>query len=178
MTISGSRFSGATVVDLGSTPAPTGWFVRNPGTIEAIAPPFAGTSSVVVTVTTPAGTGSTTATATVVNVAVTASAGTTPVDPAARYYHEANPPTVTSVSAANGPAGTVVTIKGTHFLESTQGVMTVDFGSVPATVTLQKSASQIKVIAPDGSGTVDVTVSDSNGTSNINEPADLFTYTP
>ena len=219
VTITGGHFDGASAVDFGSSPSQTGWFVKNSGTIEAIAPPFAGTSTVVVTVTTPSGVSSATATPTdvynyvtgptiqnvgpgngpiqggtivtiagtgftgvtgvtfngvaaaytfdsdseitatspstssagVVNVAVTAAGLTTPVDPAARSFYQANPPTVASVSPAVGPVGTVVTIKGSHFLKPTIGLMTVMFGSTPGTSVIVKGGS-IKVVAPDGRG--------------------------
>ncbi|MGO8870282.1 MAG: IPT/TIG domain-containing protein [Acidimicrobiales bacterium] len=246
VTISGSRFDGASAVDFGTNPAPTGWFVKNSDTIEAIAPAFTGTSTVVVTVTTPNGTSSTTQTSTnvfnyvtgptiqnvapgagpleggtivtiagtsfsgvtgvtfngvaaaytvdspteitattpvsesagSVPVAVITSGGTTPVDPAAEFFYTNNPPAVISLSPTSGSQGTKVTIKGSHFLKNPVGATTVYFGSTPGTSVTVKGSSTITVDAPAGSGTVDVTVSDPNGTSSINEPADLFTYTP
>jgi IPT/TIG domain len=59
VTITGTGFSGATVVDFGTTPA-TDIVVVNNGTITAVSPPGAGVADV--SVTTPAGTSATTPT--------------------------------------------------------------------------------------------------------------------
>jgi hypothetical protein len=83
-------------------------------------------------------------------------------------------PVVTSVLPKSGPAGggTSVTISGSGFT----GASTVDFGTTPASFTV-KSSSTIKAIAPAGSGTVDVTVTTPEGTSE-GAPANAFTYIP
>ena len=72
-------------------------------------------------------------------------------------------PVVSSISPTSGPTsgGTTVTIKGNNF----SGNATVYFGSKnPATV-LTVSTKSITAISPAGSGTVDVTVTTSGGTS-------------
>ncbi|WP_201297900.1 IPT/TIG domain-containing protein [Nocardia sp. CY41] len=73
-------------------------------------------------------------------------------------------PTITSITPTSGPTtgGTSVTITGTGFT----GPLTVRFGSTATTFTID-SAIQLTAIAPAGSaGPVQVTVSDSSGTSN------------
>ncbi len=81
-------------------------------------------------------------------------------------------PTITSVSPISGPStgGTSVAIVGTEF----NGVTSVNFGSNPAAFTVNTSSS-ITAISPANNGTVDVTVSNSKGTSATNA-ADQFTY--
>ena len=84
-------------------------------------------------------------------------------------------PVVSSISPTSGPTsgGTTVTIKGNNF----SGNATVYFGSKnPATV-LTVSTKSITAISPAGSGTVDVTVNTSGGTSTTSS-ADKFTYVP
>ncbi|WP_204249172.1 IPT/TIG domain-containing protein, partial [Nocardia arizonensis] len=72
-------------------------------------------------------------------------------------------PTITSLSPTAGPAagGNSVTINGTGFT----GPLTVRFGST-ATVFTVNSPTQITAVAPAGTGTVQVTVTGSGGTSN------------
>jgi hypothetical protein len=65
-----------------------------------------------------------------------------------------------------------VTIAGTSFT----GATTVDFGTTPATsFTVNSTGTQITVLDPAGSGTVDVTVTGPNGASPT-LAADQFTY--
>ncbi|MFI2324910.1 IPT/TIG domain-containing protein [Nocardia beijingensis] len=73
-------------------------------------------------------------------------------------------PTVTSVSPTTGPAsgGNSVVITGTGF---TAQPTTVRFGTTATTFTLD-STTQITAIAPPGTGTVQVTVANADGTSN------------
>jgi hypothetical protein len=86
-----------------------------------------------------------------------------------------NPPVVTAISPASGPAagGTVVTITGANFT----GATGVRFGATAATTFTVHSATQITATAPAGSGTVDVTVNGPTGTSTTNL-ADRFRYIP
>ncbi len=245
VTISGSHFDGASAVDFGATPAPTGWFVKTPGVIEAIAPGSAATGPVVVTVTTPNGTSTSTATSTnvfdyvtgptvqsvtpgtgptlggtsvtisgqgfacpcsvtfggvsasvtsdstseltaiapgpenpgTVPVVVTTSNGTTPADPEATFTYATRNPVVIFVSPSSGTLGTQVTITGSDFKKTPKGSTSVFFGSTPATNVKVVSGKTITASAPAGTGTVDVTVSDLDGTSSISEPGDEFTYT-
>jgi len=82
-------------------------------------------------------------------------------------------PTVTSVSPDSGPAagGTSVTISGTGFTSSS----IVDFGSTPATDVVFASATSITASSPAGTGTVDVIVTTTAGTSAAST-SDKFTY--
>ncbi len=83
-------------------------------------------------------------------------------------------PAVASISPTSGPAagGTTVVIAGGSFRTATA----VHFGAVNATSFVIDSNEQITAVAPAGTGTVDVTVSNPGGTS-ITSPADRFTYT-
>jgi hypothetical protein len=85
-------------------------------------------------------------------------------------------PTVTSISPNNGPAagGTSVTIKGTGF---TFFSATVKFAGVAAGSVTVNSETSITASSPAGSGLVNVTVTNSNGTS-ASTPADQFAYDP
>ncbi len=245
VTISGRDFDGATALDFGTNPALTGWYVKSPNTIKAIAPTVAAATTVVVTVTTPNGTSTSAATATnvfnyvtgptiqdvtpevgpttggtkvtiagqgfscpcgvtfggvaatvtadstteltavapstesagAVPVVVTTSDGTTPADPVAQFNYADDAPVVDSLSPASGTEGTVVTITGSLFEKSPKGATAVYFGANEGTDVKVVSSKAITVEAPAGSGTVDVTVSDPRGTSQINEPGDEFTYT-
>jgi hypothetical protein len=80
-------------------------------------------------------------------------------------------PAVTGVFPATGPAagGTSVTISGTGLGNATM----VGFGGVAGMIT-SDSGTQITVISPPGSGTVDVAVTTPGGTST----AGMFTYQP
>jgi hypothetical protein len=83
-------------------------------------------------------------------------------------------PQLNSLSPTSGPAGTKVTISGDN-LNSTP--VSVDFGSVAATNVTVVSASEITAVAPTptATGTVDVTVHTSLGTSPY-VIGDQFTY--
>jgi hypothetical protein len=81
-------------------------------------------------------------------------------------------PTVTSISPNSGPAtgGTPVTITGDNFIRATA----VRFGGTPASFTVN-SATSITATSPAGSGTVDVTVTNSSGNS-ATSAVGQFTY--
>ena len=146
-----TSFTGATAVDFG-TVAATDVTVVNDTTITADSP--AGTGTVDVTVTTPA--------------------GTSPTSSADQFiYTAAVAPTVTGLSPTTGPAagGTLVTITGTSFT----GATAVDFGTVAATDVTVVSDTSITADSPAGTGTVDVTVTTPAGTSPISA-ADQFTF--
>ncbi|HET9051953.1 MAG TPA: SBBP repeat-containing protein, partial [Candidatus Dormibacteraeota bacterium] len=85
------------------------------------------------------------------------------------------PPVVSSVSPSSGSTNspTTVTITGAGF---TNGTAAVTFGGVPAAGMTVDSYTQITALSPPGSGTVDVTVFTSGGSS-TNTAADRFTYT-
>jgi hypothetical protein len=82
-------------------------------------------------------------------------------------------PTVTSVSPNSGPTGggTKVTIKGTEFAAGT----TVKFASTAATEVVIGSSTSLTALSPKGTGTIDVTVTNTKGTSATN-PHDWFAY--
>jgi hypothetical protein len=84
-------------------------------------------------------------------------------------------PLVTKVEPTSGPAagGTSVTITGAGF----SGATAVKFGSTNATSFTVNSESSITAVVPPGTGTVDVTVTTSSGTSPTSA-ADHFTYGP
>lgn len=75
----------------------------------------------------------------------------------------ATAPTVASLSPNSGSAagGTSVTIAGTGFVSPA----TVKFGETSATSATVNSSTSITAKSPAGSGTVNVTVTDTNGTS-------------
>jgi hypothetical protein len=77
------------------------------------------------------------------------------------------------VSPNSGPeaGGTTVTITGTNFT----GASAVKFGSTNATSFTVNSTTSITAMSPAGTGTVDVTVTTSGGTS-ATSSADQFTY--
>jgi hypothetical protein len=149
VTIAGTNLTGGTVVDFGSTPA-TNVMVVSATEIMATSP--AGTGSVYVTVTGPGG------------VSATA---------AANQFTYLTGPVVTSVTPPAAPlaGGTTVTIAGAGFT----GATAVDFGTTLATHYTVVSATQITATVPAGSGTVDVTVVTSQGTS-PKSSADQITY--
>lgn len=82
---------------------------------------------------------------------------------------------MTSVEPSEGPGtgGTVVTITGTHLKEATS----VKFGETDATSFEVHSGTSVTAVAPIGAGTVDVTVSTTEGPSERSS-ADQFTYVP
>jgi hypothetical protein len=99
-------------------------------------------------------------------------------------------PVVTGLGATSGPASTTLTVTGQNFAGAA-GNLQVLFGSTPATSVTVDSDSQLTVVVPAGSGTVDVRVqsgvSDPGDASNIKTPvfgyglsatsaADRFTY--
>jgi hypothetical protein len=84
------------------------------------------------------------------------------------------PPAVVSVTPDKGTSfgGTKVTIVG----EDLKGVTTVYFGATAVTLKApSKSATKIKTVSPAGTGTVNVTLSTPEATSEV-VPADEFTY--
>jgi hypothetical protein len=86
----------------------------------------------------------------------------------------APPPSVSNLSPTGGPVagGTSVTITGSNF--GTSG-NTVKFGTAVSPSVVHLSANTLTAISPAGTGSVDVTVTNTNGTSTINA-ADVFTY--
>jgi hypothetical protein len=118
-----------------------------------------------ITVITPPGQG-------IVAVTVTNPMGTSPVNLLSRYTYTASAPTVTGVNPNSTLIGQTVVISGSGF---SAGVTAVNFGTVPATSFSVVSDSQINAVVPFEGGTVDITVTNSGGTS-ATSPADQFTF--
>ncbi|MGX7760475.1 IPT/TIG domain-containing protein [Streptomyces angustmyceticus] len=137
--MTGTGLATATAVRFGSTPA-TSFTVVSDTQITAVAP--AGTGTVQVTVTGPGGTSN--------GVSFT--------------YVAVSAPVLTSVTPTSGPpaGGTTVTLTGTGLATATA----VRFGSTPATSFTVVSDTHITAVAPAGTGTVQVTVTNPGGTSN------------
>jgi len=157
--ITGSGFTGATGVSFGSTAA-TKVSVDSDSQITAVSPAAgisycgAKCSTVHVRVMTPGGISATSA---------------------ADLFTYLPPPIVKAIRPRCGPAngGTTVTIFGYGFT----GATGISFGSTAGTIVSVDSDGQITAISPTGSGTVDVTVTTSGGTS-ATSTADQFTYPP
>ena len=91
-------------------------------------------------------------------------------------------PTVTGISPTSGPATgeTVVIVTGSGFEgggTTTPEVSAVNFGTTAGTGLSVTSDTNLSITSPAGSGTVDITVVTSGGTSAISS-ADQFTYAP
>jgi formylglycine-generating enzyme required for sulfatase activity len=149
ITITGTNFTGATSVKVGTVLA-SGLVVVNATTMTAVTPPgTAGAKSV--SVTTPAGT------------AALANAFT--------YFA---PPTISSVVPAAGPiaGGTTITINGANLTSTTS----VTVGGVPAIGVTVLSATKVRAVTPPGSaGGRDVVLTTAWGTATRTNG---FTYFP
>jgi hypothetical protein len=123
-------------------------------------------SASVVTADPPSGSG-------IVDVQVYASGQLSPIVPSDQFtYSGSSPPTVTSVSPTSGILGTLVTIHGTGF---TSTGSRVQFGTAYSPSVSYVSSTKLTATAPAGSGTINVTVTTSGGTS-ARSSADHFTY--
>jgi len=155
VTVRGAGFTGASAVLFGGIPAT--FRLRSDAEIVAVNPAQ------------PAGTPST------VDVQVRTLTGLSPPTPGDKFTYS---PTVSYLKPSSGPAGqsTLVTIIGTGFVA---GATRVYFGRVLADARVI-SPTQITAISPSTfpkGAVVDVRVSDPLGTSCINRPGDVFTYT-
>jgi len=115
------------------------------------------------------------ATAGPVTVQVTNAFGTSPVSAASTYTYAGSLPTVTSVTPASGPStgGTTVVLFGNTFT----GLLAVTFGGVIAPSAVANEPGKITVVSPPNvTGTVDVLVTTSLGTSTASVNT-KFTYT-
>jgi hypothetical protein len=148
VTITGSDFTGATAVDFGSVAA-TSFVIDSDQAITAVSP--AGAVGPV-------------------NVTVIGPDGESPIDPADTFTYVLKVPKVTSVAPDVGPAGTTVTITGTGFTHVTG----VQFDGTPASY-VPVNRTTISAVSPAGSGTEDVTVTTTAGTSTI-VTQDEYTY--
>ena len=152
VTITGTGFTGTTSVSFGGT-ATSSYTVNSATSITATSP--AGSAGTVdITVTTPGGTSATSA---------------------ADHYAYVVVPVITGISPAAGATGggTSVTITGTGFT----GATAVAFGSLPAQHYTVNSATSITAVSPNynSAGTVDITITTSNGTS-ATSSSDQFTF--
>ena len=136
------------------------------GTVSATS--YTVDSSSYLTATVPSGGGS-------VNVTVTVSGRTSPTTWADLFTYGTLPaaPTVTSVSPDYGLPGSTVTIDGNYLGGPT--FTDVYFGGTPASSLTFITSNEIKAVVPSGGGMVDLTVSNSLGTS-FRTTSDLFTY--
>ena len=153
VSISGSGFSSASAVHFGSLAAAS-YTVISDASIAATTPPEA---------------------AGAVDVTVTNPAGASPTSPADQFTFVA-PPVVTSLCPTAGPptGGTTVTIKGTHFTNTTS----VQFGNVPAAKFRAVSDTHIDAVSPrEGAGTVDIRVTTSFGVNGTPSSSDQYTFT-
>jgi hypothetical protein len=155
VTITGTGFSGATLVKFATFTAQSFTVLSSIQIIAYVPPHAAGT----------------------VRVSVTTPGGTTASTSADLYKYAYPVPTVTAVSPASGPptGNTVVTVSGSGFT----GATAVYFGStkVTTTITVNARATQLTVKSPAGSSSVNVRVVTPGGESAI-VTADLFTYGP
>jgi sugar lactone lactonase YvrE len=152
VTITGANFAAGATVDFGANAA-TSVNVQSSTKVTAVAP--AGSYGTVdVTVSTPGGTSATSS--------------------ADQYGY--GRPSVSAVSPRTGPAGggQAVTITGANF----DSGATVQFGSAAATSVQESSSTQLTATTPPGSGTVDVTVTTSQGGTSALSSADHYNYSP
>lgn len=87
------------------------------------------------------------------------------------YYYS---PTVTALSPNYGPetGGRAITIEGTYFHDT----LAVQFGNENAASFVVVSDTIITAFAPEGTGTVDVTVTTPEGGTSVTSPVSQFTY--
>ena len=140
VTLTGTHFLGATDVRFNGVRAAE-FEVVSGTTIEAVVPP--GATSGPISVVTPGGT------------AVSA-------EPFTVVF----PPTLTGFTPATGPAGTRVTLTGTHFLGATE----VLFNRVSAPVFEVVSATSIEAVVPSGATSGPISVVTPGGTAVSAEP--------
>jgi len=151
ITLTGTNFSGATVVYVGGVAVSS----------------FTMVSSTSITTTTPAESAGT------VDVIVVTAGGPSAASSSDHFTYVAAP-TVTGVSPSAGPTagGTTVTITGTNLSNATA----VSFGGTAATSFTLVSSTTITAVSPGGSaGGVNVTVTTAGGTS-ATSGSDVFTY--
>jgi hypothetical protein len=160
ITITGTGFVHVTSVLFGTTNA-TSFTVVSPTEITAVVPAFSpGIAHI------PSSE----------NVTVVTSIGTSSTSSADIFSYAAPPaPAISAITPTTGTTvgGTNVAITGSGFLSGS----TVSFGTVAAASVTFVDSTHLTAISPAGSpGTVDVTVTDTNGTS-ATGTSDQFTYT-
>jgi hypothetical protein len=151
--ITGTNFTGATAVDFGAGNAATSFTINSDTQITAMAPAE--------------GPGT-------VDVTVTTAEGTSGANQSDQFTFQSVVPTVAGISPAAGSVsgGNSITITGTGFL----GATGVEFGTTAAqSFTIQSDTTLVAVVPAESSGTVDVTVATSAGTSNTSS-ADKYAF--
>jgi alpha-tubulin suppressor-like RCC1 family protein len=152
VTISGANLTGATAVKFGAAEATT----------------FTVNSETSITASAPAGTGT-------VDVRVTTPAGTSPIS-SGDHFTYVPPPAITKLLTKTGPVagGTSVTITGSSFI----GVTAVQFGGIAASSFTVNSSTSITAVTPaEPAGQVPVSVTTEYGTSAATT-ADLYKFAP
>jgi hypothetical protein len=152
VTISGNVFTGATAVTFGTVQA-TSFTVNSATSITATVPPGSGT----------------------VDVTVTTPSGRSPTAVADRYIYQLTP-TIAKLSPKSGLTigGTVVTISGSEFTAASK----VAFGPANAIeFTVKSSTSIVATAPPSAAGAVDVSVTNTAGTSAASS-TDRFKFLP
>ena len=82
------------------------------------------------------------------------------------------PPSVTSVSPSSGPEGTLVTITGSNFNNTTA----VHFGAISAVFTYVSPTTLTATVPGGFSGSVNITVTALFGGTSATNPGDLFAF--
>ena len=125
VSITGSRFTGATAVKFGSTPA-TSYVVSSDSLIKAVAPAGSGT----------------------VDIRVMTAQGTSAISAADQFSYKAETPTVTGVSPNHGSTagGNTVTVTGTNF--ALGSATTFKFGTIAGVSASCTSTTSCTVTAP------------------------------
>jgi hypothetical protein len=145
VTITGYGFTSGATVEFGGVSAQSVSYQSATGTLSAVSPSHA---------------------AGLVDITVTTPGGTSATSSADQFIYGA--PVVEEVTPDDGTTDTTVTIYGSGFAEDA----TVSFGSTPAVDATVDSSSEITAIAPAVSGIVNVTVSDTAGTSSLTSADD------
>jgi hypothetical protein len=151
--ITGSHFTGTTEVDFGNGKKAASFTINSDTQITAMTPAES-----------PG----------LVDVTVTTSEGTSSLTQNDQFTFDAVVPTVSSISTSAGPlaGGNSITIDGTGFLSTTA----VDFGMTAATsFTIESDTTLVAVAPAESSGTIDITVVSTAGTSSTSS-ADKYTY--
>jgi hypothetical protein len=148
ITITGTNFTGATVVSIGGTSA-SGFNVNSATQITAVV-----------------GSGTTG------KIAVTTANGTATSSASFTFVSSNAAPTITSFTPSSGKSGTTIKITGTHF----NGATSVKIGGTAAAGFTLDSATQISATLGDGStGTISITTP--NGTATSSSPFTFVTAT-
>ena len=166
VTIAGNNFTGATVVQFGTTNAQS-FTVVSATSITAVVPNL-GTSNAAVTITVTAPGGTSTSTSNF-SYNTSASQSTITTSTSTSTASSSSAPTISNFTPTSGSNGTSVTITGSNFT----GITGVKFGTTSAQTYVVNSATSIIVVVPNlgnSNTTVPITViiAGSNATSSNN----------